>query len=86
MGTYIDPRGWMRRERRHNAHLRAIYPDARGRIEHFFHANQDWAGSSIDYLALRVIHEAYPDLKHQEVRALAEAIEAQTLKRVYAWR
>jgi hypothetical protein len=62
-------------ERRRNHKLRDIFPDARIRIDHFFHARTDWAGSPTDYLALRVIHEAYPELNSDEVRALTGAIE-----------
>jgi hypothetical protein len=32
-------------------------------------------GSSIEHLALRLVHEAYPDLSSQEVRILLTAIE-----------
>jgi hypothetical protein len=62
-------------ERRRNHKLRGIFPDARIRINHFFHARTDWAGSPTDYLALRVIHEAYPELSSDEVRVLMNAIE-----------
>jgi hypothetical protein len=62
-------------ERRQHHNLRAIFDDALHRIDHFFHQRTDWAGSSIDYLALRVIHEAYPGLSHEDVRILASAIE-----------
>ncbi len=62
-------------ERRHHPHLRAIYPDACRHIEHLFHHRQDWAGSPIDYLAQRHIHEAYPQLGSSDVRALVGAIE-----------
>ncbi len=77
MATFIDQEGEFHNERRRNPHLRKIYPDARVRIDHFFHAANGWAGSPIDYLALRVIHEAYPELTTQEVRVLMEAIETQ---------
>lgn len=79
MTTFLDPQGWIHRERRNHPHLRELYPDARVRIDHFFHAARDWAGSPIDYLALRVIHEAYPELTPDEVRTLVEAIEAKYL-------
>lgn len=62
-------------ERRRNTRLRSIFPDARIRIAHFFHEKNDWAGSSIDYLAQRVVHEAYPDLRYVEVCILVAAIE-----------
>lgn len=62
-------------ERRRNTKLRAIFPDARIRINHFFHKHDEWAGSPIDYLALRVIHEAYPELSSEDVRVLMNAIE-----------
>lgn len=62
-------------ERRRYPHLRAIYSEAREHIDHFFHNRHDWAGSSIDHLAHRVIHEAYPHLHGEEVRILVAAIE-----------
>jgi hypothetical protein len=54
--------------------LRAIFDDARERINHFFH-HDDWAGSPLGYLAMRVVHEAYPALSNEEVRILTLAIE-----------
>ncbi len=62
-------------ERRIHSHLRAIYQDACVRIDHFFHDSGNWAGTPIDYLALRVVHEAYPDLTTKDVRLLVCAIE-----------
>lgn len=62
-------------ERRQNPRLRAIFDDARERVERFFHTTEDWVGSSIEHLALRLVHEAYPDLSSQEVRILLTAIE-----------
>jgi hypothetical protein len=62
-------------ERRRYPHLRAIYQEARGHIDHVFHNRHDWAGSTIDYLALRIIHEHYPHLHSSEVRVLVGAIE-----------
>jgi lipase chaperone LimK len=67
-------------ERRRNMKLRGIYPDARIRIDHFFHTDAAWAGSPKDYLALRVIHEAYPELTSDEVRLLMAAIERKVLQ------
>ena len=69
-------------ERRQHPKLRSIFPDARVRIDHFFHQHDEWAGSSIDYLALRVIHEAYPDLSHEEVRVLMNAVEQRVQQEV----
>ncbi len=62
-------------ERRQHPHLRAIYPEARIHIDHLFHNRHDWAGSPIDYLAQRVIHENYPHLHGEDVRILVGAIE-----------
>jgi hypothetical protein len=62
-------------ERRRYPHLRAIYPDARLHIDHVFHNRHDWAGSPIDYVAHRIIHETYPQLDSSEVRLLVGAIE-----------
>jgi hypothetical protein len=62
-------------ERRHHAHLRAIYPEARTHIDHLFRNRHDWAGSPIDILAHRVIHENYPGLRSEDIRVLVAAIE-----------
>jgi hypothetical protein len=62
-------------ERRKHPNLRAIFTEAKGRLEHVFNQTTDWAGSDRDYLALRVIHEAYPELNADEVRILTHAIE-----------
>lgn len=75
MTHVIDDRGAYQQERRHHPHLRAIYEDARSRIDHFFHSSPEWAHSPMDYLAHRVVHEAYPDLTPQDVRLLVSAIE-----------
>ncbi|MEW5787966.1 MAG: hypothetical protein AB1899_08950 [Pseudomonadota bacterium] len=75
METYQDIQGVQQHERRHHPQLRAIYDDAWQRIDHFFHAHTDWANSPIDYLAHRVVHEAYPGLSTQDVRLLVAAIE-----------
>lgn len=56
-------------------HLSALQDDARLRIEEFFRHRHDWAGSSINYLAQRVIHEAYPELSAEEVTLLVGSIE-----------
>lgn len=75
MSTYAGSDGVIQVDRRCNPRLRAIYSDARIRIDHFFHDSSNWAGTPIDYLALRVVHEAYPDLSTQDVRTLVAAIE-----------
>ena len=75
MSTYAESDGGIQIDRRKNPRLRAIYSDARIRIDHFFHDSSNWAGTPIDYLALRVVHEAYPDLSTQDVRTLVAAIE-----------
>jgi hypothetical protein len=62
-------------ERRKNHQLRAIFAEAKDRLDHVFNHTTDWAGSDRDYLALRVIHEAYPELNADEVRILTHAIE-----------
>lgn len=62
-------------ERRKHAKLRTIFDEARHRLDHVFNHNTDWAGSDRDYLALRVIHDAYPELNADEVRILTHAIE-----------
>jgi hypothetical protein len=80
MSTYTDGRGAVQVERRIHPQLRAIYDDARLRIDRFFHDSEHWAGTPIDYLALRVVHEAYPDLPGDDVRTLVSAIERRYAK------
>lgn len=75
MQTYVDDTGQVQPERRQNPRLRTIYGEVREKLDHFFQSRKDWAGSSIDYLALRIVHEAYPDLSSDEVRILVAAIE-----------
>lgn len=75
MGTFINDQGAYHNERRRHHHLRVIFQEARARIDHFFHADPDWANSPRDYLAHRVVHEAYPSLTSQDVRTLVTAIE-----------
>jgi hypothetical protein len=69
-------------ERRYNTRLRAIFPDACSRMEHFFHGSQDWGDRSREYLALRVTYESYPDLSAEEVYLLITAIERRAADRV----
>ncbi|MEW5769994.1 MAG: hypothetical protein AB1831_06460 [Pseudomonadota bacterium] len=75
MSTNPDRDGTIQVDRRKHPHLRAIFSDARLRIDHFFHDSNNWAGTPIDYLALRVVHESYPELSTQDVRTLVAAIE-----------
>lgn len=75
MDSYTDAHGLTYPERRQHQHLRAVFDDAKQRVERFFHATESWVGSSIEHLALRLVHEAYPDLSSQEVRILVAAIE-----------
>ncbi len=73
MDIYIDTQGQGHPERRCNPKLRKIYDEARERIRHCFHSD-DWAGSSIDFVAKRLLHEAYPDLSGDDIRTLVIAI------------
>ena len=73
MGTYIDSQGQERPDRRSNLKLREIYDHARDRVGHIFHRD-DWAGSSIDFVANRFLHETYPELQADEIRTLVRAI------------
>lgn len=61
-------------ERRYNPRLRTIYPVASERLHRLFKNQQAWAGSSIDFVALRAVHEQYRDLSPGEVRALVTTI------------
>lgn len=60
-----------------NEKLRAIYDDAAEQLKHLFKTGEDWVGSSIDYVALRMVHERYPELTAEEVRELVTAIAEQ---------
>jgi hypothetical protein len=62
------------RERRTHPALRAVFEDARGRVEKFFLPDSPWAGESVDYLAGRVIHEIHPELSAADIHILVGAI------------
>jgi hypothetical protein len=64
----------VQQERRTNPGLRAIFDDARGSVEKFFHPDGLWAGESVDYLAGRVLHESHPDLSAADIHILVGAI------------
>lgn len=57
------------------AHLVALRIEANQRIDEFFQHQHDWAESSINYLAQRLIHETYPDLDADDVMLLVGSIE-----------
>lgn len=61
-------------ERRMNDKLRAIYHEAWELVHHLYKSDEDWAGSSIDFAALRLMHEHFKDLTAQEVRILVSSI------------
>jgi hypothetical protein len=61
-------------ERRHDLRLREIFDGAALHLAHQFHGHDDWSGTSHDFLALRSLHERYPELSTAEVRSLATAI------------
>lgn len=61
-------------ERRKHHALRAIFDDARVRIEKFFLPDSPWAGESVDYLARRVMRESYPDMTAGDIQILVGAI------------
>ncbi len=74
MDAYIDQNGQARTERRLNSKLRVLFPEARAWLHARFHAHDDWAGTSEDYVALRLVHQRYPELTATEVRVLVTAI------------
>lgn len=71
--------GTNRPERRSHPHLRRIFDGAALRIQYFFHGQDDWAGTSQDFLALRIVHDAYPELSPGDVRILVRAIGRHSL-------
>lgn len=60
-------------ERRQSLKLRLLYPEASAHLRHIFRRHRAWAGTSSDFLALRVIHERFQDLTSREVRTLVLA-------------
>lgn len=75
---FTDASGIVIPERREHPHLRAIYDEAAEQLQHLFKSRDDWAGSSIDYAALRLVHERYGELSSDEVRILVGAIGRRT--------
>ena len=76
--VFPDRQGASSPDRRQNGRLRAIYEEATEQLHHLFKAHDDWVGSSIDYTALRMVHERYHDLTPREVRVLVTAIGGRT--------
>lgn len=60
-------------ERRHSHKLRVLYPDANEHLHEVFRRYPVWGGTSVDFIALRAIHERYRGLTSQEVRILVKA-------------
>lgn len=72
--TSANATGTQPSDRRRNGRLREIYEDAAQQLHHLFKAHGDWVGSSIDFVALRLLHERYQDLTPGEVRSLVTSI------------
>ncbi len=60
-------------ERRKRPDLRAVFETLIPRLEPFFSKNEGLNGGTTDYWAARVIHDAHPDLTHQDAKILADA-------------
>lgn len=61
-------------DRRRHTRLRAVYGEATELLRHLYKSQDDWVGTSIDYAALRIVHEHFKELTAQEVRLLVGSI------------
>ena len=60
-------------ERRKRPDLRAAFESVIHRLEPFFSSKASLNGIATEYWAVRVIHEARPDLSHHDAKILADA-------------
>jgi hypothetical protein len=60
-------------ERRKRPDLRAVFEAAIHRLEPFFSKGEGLNGSTADYWAARVLHEANPALTPHDVKVLVDA-------------
>jgi hypothetical protein len=60
-------------ERRQNNRLRELFEKAYGRIAPFLDPAQTWGGAPLEFLALRMLREAHPELSSLEARQLVSA-------------
>lgn len=60
-------------ERRARPDLRQVFESIVHRLEPFFNTAEGLNGTTTEYWAARVIHEAHPDLTHHDAKVLADA-------------
>lgn len=60
-------------ERRQNTKLRDLFENAYASIAPFLDPRQIWSGAPLEFLAFRMLREAYPDLSSLEARQLVSA-------------
>lgn len=72
--TFID--------RRNNARLRSIFPDARIRMSQLFRGSLNLRDNPLEFLAERWVHETYPELSAADIRLLVCAINRDKANRV----
>ncbi len=60
-------------ERRKRPDLRAAFESVIHRLEPFFSSKASLNGIATEYWAVRVIHDACPDLSHHDAKILADA-------------
>lgn len=60
-------------ERRINLRLRSLFVEAYDLLEPFFDPGKLWGGQTHEHLALRALHERFPDLSGEEVFIIVAA-------------
>jgi hypothetical protein len=60
-------------ERRKRPDLRAVFATIIHRVEPFFRTSEGLNGSTTEYWAARVIHNAHPELSDHDVKVLIDA-------------
>jgi hypothetical protein len=72
--TYIDPQGKPHPDRRSHSHLRVIFDDFQRIVAPFVSTTGNWGSGDLSYLARRQIQESFPNLSHNEINILIQAV------------
>lgn len=62
-------------DRRHYHQARAAFEYAYSMLEPFLHPETGWRGRSLYHVSFNVVSDNFPDLGHEEIQALVEAVQ-----------
>lgn len=74
-GTLVPARPPPADERRHYHAARQTFEYAYSLVEPFLHPETGWQGGSLHHVSFSLVCENFPELAHDEVHALLEAVK-----------